>query len=208
MIFSLYSFWKAFHIPSDILQDRYKKYFGSEKKTISDRETAQKMLMSVSLSIQKKMTDRIKSESTYGMLLKLYYIFGEVHSYYLKEKEQRFELVKENISLNDDQLEKNRNIQRSIIDSCNIWIENCLLLQHDLRLSEIDVKKEFTMDIDLLIDMYIYGLTSQAISLLVLSKKIAMRNSFYGIQICLSMRVMFYIIVNLYLLYQIYLNGI
>ena len=100
MIFSLYSFWKAFHIPSDILQDRYKKYFGSEKKTISDRETAQKMLMSVSLSIQKKMTDRIKSESTYGMLLKLYYIFGEVHSYYLKEKEQRFELVKENISLN------------------------------------------------------------------------------------------------------------
>ncbi len=186
MIFSLYSFWKAFHIPSDILQDRYKKYFGSEKKTISDRETAQKMLMSVSLSIQKKMTDRIKSESTYGMLLKLYYIFGEVHSYYLKEKEQRFELVKENISLNDDQLEKNRNIQRSIIDSCNIWIENCLLLQHDLRLSEIDVKKEFTMDIDLLIDMYIYGLTSQAISLLVLSKKIAMRNSFYGIQICLK----------------------
>lgn len=186
MIFIKYSFWNAFHIPSVILQDRYKKYFGNKAKTIADRETALQMLMSVCDKIQKKMTGRIKSESTYGMLLKLYYIFGEVHSYYLKEKEQRFDLVKENISLNDDQLEKNRNIQRNIIDSCNIWIENCVLFQHDLRISDIDLKKEFVMDIDLLIDMYIYGLTSQAISLLTLSKSIDMRNSFYGVEIYLK----------------------
>lgn len=186
MIIISRSFWKVFHIPSVRLQNKYRQYFGNEAKTIEDREIALKMLMSVSGNIQKKMTERIKSESTYGMLLKLYYIFGEVHSFYLQEKEQRFDLVKENISLNNDQLEKNRNIQRSIIDACNIWIENCVLLQHDLQLSDIDIKKEFVMDIDLLIDMYLYGLTSQAISLLVLSKNINMKHSFYGIQIYLK----------------------
>ncbi len=185
MIIISRSFWKVFHIPSVRLQNKYRQYFGNEAKTIEDREIALKMLMSVSGNIQKKMTERIKSESTYGMLLKLYYIFGEVHSFYLQEKGQRSKLVKENITLNDDQLEKNRNIQRSIIDACNIWIENCVLLQHDLQLSDIDIKKEFVMDIDLLIDMYLYGLTSQAISLLVLSKNINMKHSFYGIQIYL-----------------------
>ena len=89
--------------------------------------------MNISDSIQAKMIRRIKSESTYGMLLKLYFIFGEVHSQYLKEKELRLKFVKNSNASEDavELFENNRNIQRHVIDACNIWIENCVLLQHD-----------------------------------------------------------------------------
>ena len=128
--------------------------------------------MNISDSIQAKMIRRIKSESTYGMLLKLYFIFGEVHSQYLKEKELRLKFVKNSNASEDavELFENNRNIQRHVIDACNIWIENCVLLQHDVSIQNLNVKKEFVMDEDLLIDMYIYGFVSQAISLLMYQK--------------------------------------
>lgn len=157
-------------------------------KVIDDRDEALGVLLSISNSIQQKMTRRIKEESTYGMLLKLYYIFGEVHSQYLKEKEVRLKLIKNSSASSEviDLFENNRNIQRHIIDACNIWIENCVLLQHDVSLQEINVKKEFVMDNDLLIDMYVYGFVSQAISLLRLSKDLSTENSFYGLDIILQ----------------------
>lgn len=82
--------------------------------------------------------------------------------------------------------ENNRNIQRHVIDACNIWIENCVLLQHDVSIQNLNVKKEFVMDEDLLIDMYIYGFVSQAISLLMLSKDLSVQNTFYGLDIMLQ----------------------
>lgn len=131
------------------------------------------------------MVSRLKSESTYGMLLKLYFIFDEVHSIYLIEKEIRADLVEKNID-NDtvvDTLVSNRNIERDIIDACNIWIENCVLYQHNLDIKNVDIKEEFVLDDSLIIDMYLYGFASRAISLLMLSKKIGEENTFYGLEI-------------------------
>ena len=61
------------------------------------------------------MIRRIKSESTYGMLLKLYFIFGEVHSQYLKEKELRLKFVKNSNASEDavELFENNRNNRHS-----------------------------------------------------------------------------------------------
>lgn len=85
-----------------------------------------------------------------------------------------------------DALTINRNIERDIIDACNIWIENCVLYQHDLDIKNLNVKKEFVMDYALIIDMYLYGFASRAISLLTLSKKIGEENTFYGLEIILE----------------------
>lgn len=188
VIFGGRSFWKDFRISHRMIQKKYTSYFGDEITTIDNRDDAISLLMNISDSIQAKMIQRIKSESTYGMLLKLYFIFGEVHSQYLKEKEIRLKFVK-NSNASEDAVklfENNRNIQRHIIDACNIWIENCVLLQHDVCIQNLNVKKEFVMDEDLLIDMYIYGFVSQAISLLMLSKDLSVQNTFYGLDITLQ----------------------
>lgn len=65
------------------------------------------------------------------MLMKLYYIFDEVHSFYLKEKESRVKLSELNIDKPNviDTFIENRDIMRNIIDACNIWIENAILYQ-------------------------------------------------------------------------------
>ena len=188
VIFGGRSFWKDYCISHRMIQKKYKSYFGDKITTIDNRDNAISLLMNISDSIQAKMIRRIKSESTYGMLLKLYFIFGEVHSQYLKEKELRLKFVKNSNASEDavELFENNRNIQRHVIDACNIWIENCVLLQHDVSIQNLNVKKEFVMDEDLLIDMYIYGFVSQAISLLMLSKDLSVQNTFYGLDIMLQ----------------------
>lgn len=188
MIFGGRSLWKDFHVSHAFLQKKFRSYFGDDIKIIDDRDDAINFLMNISNLLQDKMVHRIKNESTYGMLLKLYFIFGKVHSQYLREKEIRFEIINNNISSQEIStlFENNRNIQRHIIDACNIWIENCVLLQHDVNICKLDVKKEFVMDADLLIDMYVYGFVSQAISLLMLSKKLSINTTFYGLKITLN----------------------
>ena len=188
MFFGTRCFWKKFHISSSILQNKYKEYFGNETKFIEDREEAINLLLGISNTIQRKMVERIKRENTYSMLLKLYFIFSEVHSQYTKEKGIRFKMARNNIDCDKviEQFENNRNIQRHIIDACNIWIENCVLLEHDVNINNVNVKKEFVMDIDLIIDMYIYGFVSQSISLLTLSKELSSNYTYYGLNIILK----------------------
>jgi len=166
------------------LKRRFEYFFGKEIRKIQDRDEALGLLMNITSTIQNEMVKRLKTENTYGVLLKLYFIFDEVHSVYLKEKEARAKLVEVNIDSEDivDAFEKNKNIERNIIDACNIWIENCVLYQHDLDVMRLNVKKEFIMDYALIIDMYLYGFVSRAISLLMLSKCIG-ENTFYGLEI-------------------------
>lgn len=188
MIFQTRSFWMKMRVPSRMLQNKLKEYFGEEVRCIEDRKEATNFLRTISDKIQKKLSNRMKTESSYGMLLKLYFIFGEVHSMYLEEKEARLKLVEHNIYLGsiDNSFITNRNIERHIIDACNIWIENCVLFEHDVELKSLNIKKEFVMDYELLIDLYVYGFVSQAISLLMLSKKIGEKNTFYGLNITLK----------------------
>lgn len=61
---------------------------------------------------------------------------------------------------------------RCILDASNIWIENCILYQSedDQIISEKTVRESFVIDMDLLIDLYVCGVCSQAVSFLTLSK--------------------------------------
>lgn len=185
MIFQTLSFWDGMRIPRKKIRERFNYFFGESSKKIEDRQEALDVLLNVTSTIQEKMVSRLKSESTYGMLLKLYFIFDEVHSIYLTEKEIRANLVEQNIDNETviDTFVSNKNIERDIIDACNIWIENCVLYQHDLDIQNLNVKEEFVMDYSLIIDMYLYGFASRAISLLMLSKKIGEENTFYGLEI-------------------------
>lgn len=188
MIFQTISFWNSMRIPHKRIKDRFNYFFGESNKKIENRQEALDILLNVTSTIQEEMVLRLKSESTYGMLLKLYFIFDEVHSIYLSEKEIRAALVEKNIDNEKiiDALVINRNIERDIIDACNIWIENCVLYQHDLDIKNLNIKEEFIMDYSLIIDMYLYGFASRAISLLMLSKKIGEENTFYGLDIMLG----------------------
>ena len=185
MIFQTISFWDGMRIPRKRIRDRFNFFFGESNKKIENRQEALDVLLNVTSTIQEKMVLRLKSESTYEILLKLYFIFDEVHSIYLLEKEIRAALVEKNIDNETiiDALVSNRNIERDIIDACNIWIENCVLYQHDLDIKNLNIKEEFMMDYSLIIDMYLYGFASRAISLLELSKKIGEENTFYGLDI-------------------------
>ncbi len=185
MIFQTISFWDGMRIPRKMIRDRFKYFFGETSKKIEDRQEALGVLLNVTSTIQEEMVSRLKTESTYGLLLKLYFIFDEVHSIYLTEKEIRTDLVKNNIDNETviDAFVSNRNIERDIIDACNIWIENCVLYQHDMDIKSLNIKEEFVMDFALIIDMYLYGFASRAISLLMLSKTIGEENTFYGLEI-------------------------
>lgn len=185
MIFQTMSFWDGMRIPRKMIRDKFKYFFGETSKKIEDRQEALDVLLNVTSTIQEEMVSRLKTESTYGLLLKLYFIFDEVHSIYLTEKEIRTDLVKNNIDNETviDAFVSNRNIERDIIDACNIWIENCVLYQHDMDIKSVNIKEEFVMDFSLIIDMYLYGFASRAISLLMLSKTIGEKNTFYGLEI-------------------------
>lgn len=61
-------------------------------------------------------------------------------------------------------LGNNRNIALNIISSVNLWLENCMLFQDNL---DLEYSLNFSnIDKNLLIDMYIYGCSSQALSLI------------------------------------------
>lgn len=184
--FQTRSFWRIMNIPQRVINKRFEDYFGEDKE-ITDRNTAINVLKGIVEKIQKRMVHRIETEDTYAMLLKLHYIFDEVHSLYLKEKEARTQLVKQNIEETEllDEFIKNSQIERNIIDACNIWIENCILLQHDVNIKNINLKKQSVMDDELIIDMFLYGLASRSISLLSLSKNVGEDNTYYGLRITL-----------------------
>lgn len=184
-LFNTRSFWIDIGVPQKKLKERFEYFFGNEKRLIEDREEALKILLNITTVIQNEMVHRLKQNDSYAMLLKLFYIFDEIHARYIAEKEARLKLVELNIDSPNalDTFILNRNITRNIIDSCNIWAENCILHQHDLKIKNLNVEKEFVMDYDLLLDLYLYGFASQSVSLLMLSKSIGEKNSFYGLEI-------------------------
>lgn len=65
---------------------------------MTDRNTAISVLKGIVEKNQKRMVHRIETEDTYAMLFKLHYIFDEVHSLYIKEKDARIQLVKQNVA--------------------------------------------------------------------------------------------------------------
>lgn len=184
MLFQTRHFWKCMHVPNGKLRKRFEYFFGNSEVEITERNEAIGILLNIVSTIQKSILYRLKNENTYDMLMKLYYIFDEVHSFYLSEKEARIKLSQLNIDNTDivDTFVENRNVMRNIIDACNIWIENAVLYQHNIDTMSEAKDRGFSMDIDLMVDLYLYGFASQGVSLLSLSKNVK-RELFYGIKV-------------------------
>lgn len=182
-MFQTRPFWKCMRISQPKIIKRYQYFFGESQSELN-REEALKLLINITSTIQNEMVEKLNKNNSFDMLMKLYFIFDEVHAFYLEEKEARVELAKLNIS--EDALETfitNRNIMRNIIDACNIWIENSVLYQHDVEKMLSVGTTAFDMDEDLIIDLYLYGFASQNISLLTLSKNVKINNLYYGFKI-------------------------
>ncbi len=160
-------------------------YVAFEEKEYSDTDDVIALLLQLTDKIQHKMVDRFSHENTYESFLKLLWIFDEIHSRYLAEKSARVKLVENNI---DDEgineaFGSNRNTMRYIIDSCNVWIENCALFQHEVDSKSVNTEKMFVLDTELFIDLLLYGIASHTLSLLMLSKNKEMHCPYYGIRV-------------------------
>lgn len=183
-MFQTRPFWRCMRVPTSKLENRFEFFFGERNLEINDYENAKNLLMNIVATIQNEMVNRIQNANSYDMFMKLYYIFDEVHAFYLGEKEARVKLLELNINNSSvlSTFEENRNIVRNIIDACNIWIENCILYQHDIDTMSQARDRGFSMDIDLMIDMYLYGFASRGLSLLSLSQNVE-QQLFYGIKV-------------------------
>ena len=184
MFFQTRPFWRCMGVSDEKFKNRFEEFFGQSEIEITERDNAIKLLLNVVSTIQERILYRLKNENSYDMLMKLYYIFDEVHSFYLKEKESRVKLSELNIDKPNviDTFIENRDIMRNIIDACNIWIENAILYQHNVDTMAESKDRGFSMDIDLLLDLYLYGFASQGVSLLTLSKNTG-QELFYGLKI-------------------------
>lgn len=163
-------------------------YVAFEEKEYSDTDDAAELLLRLTDKIQHKMVDRLSHENSYESFLKLLWIFDEIHSRYLAEKAARVKLVENRIDDEgiNDVFGTNRNIMRYIIDSCNVWIENCTLLQHEVDSKSVNTDKMFVLDKELFVDLFLYGIASHTLSLLMLSKNKDMHCPYYGISVDFS----------------------
>ena len=122
MFFQTRPFWRCMGISNKKLKNRFKNFFGPIEIEVTERDKAINLLLNVVSTIQNSILYRLKNENSYDMLMKLYYIFDEVHSFYLIEKEARSKLAELNIDNSSviDTFIENRDIMRNIIDACNI----------------------------------------------------------------------------------------
>lgn len=182
-IFMVRNFWLEMSISDDILKKRYSMYFGKKQKTIDNKKEAIEYLRKIIDLLQNNIVDSIKKSNPELIIKELYKIFDECFHRYSKEKEARGQLI--DLPFRNDELEEslseNANIARNIIDSVNLWIENALLFQDNLD-NEYD-NISFELNQELLIDMYVYGCVSRALSLISLSRKFDAQELYYGIEV-------------------------
>ncbi|MBQ7232484.1 MAG: hypothetical protein IJX07_04570 [Bacillales bacterium] len=182
-IFMTRTFWLEMNVPMNLVNQKYKRYFGVDKKAIEDRNEAIEILSSIIGQMQSQFVNWLKSENPNAVIKDLYKILDECFNFYIKQKEARKKLVELNI--NDDSIVevfvRNRNMAQSVIDSVNLWMENCVLFQEAIE-KPYD-NESFEINQELFIDLYIYGIVSKAMSLLNLSKKFGEKNLYYGISI-------------------------
>lgn len=182
-IFMTRTFWLEMNVPINLVNQTYKKYFGTDNKVIEDRKEAIEILSSIIGQMQSQFVNWLKSENPYAVIKDLYKVLDECFNFYIKQKAARKKLVELNVS--DDSIVevfiRNRNMAQSVIDSVNLWMENCLLFQEAIE-KPYD-NESFEINQELFIDLYIYGTVSKALSLLNLSKKFGEKNLYYGISI-------------------------
>lgn len=179
-VFMTRPYWLELSIPQRVVREKYIEYFGSEKFEISTRKEAADYLLKITGKIQEKMVMQLKGEKACCLLKDLYKILDEAFHFYIKQKEARKKLTELNIQDTSiiDVFEENRNKSCNVIDAVNLWIENAVLLEKNIS----DCKdKTFSVNYELFVEMYIYGLVSQALSLISLSNKFNSKELYTGI---------------------------
>lgn len=182
-VFMTRSFWKEINVSEKKVREIYFKYLGHEELHISSREDSIKYLSGITSKLQAEITSEIKSNNPERTIKDLYKILDEVYHFYFQQKEARSKLVEAGINNGEiiNVFSENRNMARNVIDSVNLWIENCLLFQDKIA-DEYD-KSNFELNQELCIKMYIYGAASQALSLIAMSKKFGNSEMFTGVNI-------------------------
>lgn len=182
-IFMSRPFWLEMKVPMNLVKRKYREAFGDVERIIETRSEAIPLLSQITGQFQGKMVTRLKDENVNAVIKDLYKILDECFRFYMRQKEARHKLVE--LKVNDsgigDVFEENRNMARNVIDSVNLWLENCLLYQESIDIP-YDTNS-FEVNQELFVDLYIYGLASRALSLLSLSKKFGEEALFYGLQI-------------------------
>lgn len=182
-VFMTRSFWKEINVSEKKVREIYFQYLGLKELHISSREDSIKYLSGIISQIQAEITGELKSNNPEKTIKDLYKILDEVYHFYFRQKEARSKLVEARINNGEiiDVFSENRNMARNVIDSVNLWIENCLLFQD--RIADEYEKSEFELNQELCIKMYIYGAASQALSLIAMSKKFGSSEMFTGVTI-------------------------
>lgn len=182
-IFMTRPFWLELNVPKSIVRAKYKEFFGENDYSIENRAGAITLLSTIIGIIQDKMVLRMKCENINLTIKNLYKILDECFYFYMRQKEARHKISELNVGTASigDTFEQNRNMSRNVIDAVNLWIENCVLYQTDL--TKTYDTKSFDVDFEMFLDMYIYGLASQSLSLLSMSQKFDEKEMFYGLSI-------------------------
>lgn len=173
-------FWLELSISQKVVKDKFIEYFGTKRLEITSRKDASEYLLSITGKIQEKMVSQLKSESACYLVKDLYKILDEVFHFYQRQKDARKKLIELNIQENSilDVFEENRNKSCNVIDAVNLWIENAVLLSSKSK----DCKdNQFEVNDELFVEMYIYGVVSQALSLISLSRKFQSHELYTGI---------------------------
>ena len=174
-------FWAEMNIPEDFVLRMYQEYFGKEDLTIHSRKDAISFISPILSRVQQELLDWLKSTNSNLVLKSLYLIFDKCFKYYVAQKSDRQKLVELNINDNDiiDSFSVNRNMALNVINSINLWLENVLLFQN--KVDEPLTDTSSTIDDKLFLQLYIYGISSKALSLLALSRKFGENELFYGL---------------------------
>lgn len=182
-IFGTMDFWTAMGISKVIPERRFKECFGEKILQIRSIDVALDYLMPIMKNYQEKMVYCISTQNSKMIVGEIYKVFDKCFHFYLEEKADRRKIVELNIA--DAEInaiyESNKAIAMNIIAASNVWLENCVLLQ-----SNLDKQYETNVsDIDplLMVDLYIYGAVSQAISMLSLSKRLECFDLFKGLDV-------------------------
>ena len=182
-VFNTRGFWLEMKAPMPLVRYKYKHYFGEEELLISERTEAIEKLSAIIDKLQLDLVKWLKSKNPNDVIIDLYKILDKCFHFYLKQKKARKKLTELRVTSGSivEAFERNRNMSRYVIDAVNLWLENCLLYQDSIE-KPYDCET-FDVNFDLFIDLYIYGLTSKALSLLNLSKKFGDNNLYYGIRV-------------------------
>lgn len=181
--FSTRPLWKEINVSPRRVKDLYHKYLGVENRDITSRKEAIKFLSKITSRIQEEMTIDLRGNNPEKNIQDLYKILDEVYRLYRQQKEARSKMQEAGVNRGSafEVFSENRNMARNIIDAVNLWIENSLLFQENLK-KEYD-KRSFNLNQELCIKMYIYGATSQALSLISMSQKFDSQALFTGVKI-------------------------